>query len=170
VTTAAVSERSGAPTGSLYHRFGSRSAMVAELWVRTVRQFQDELLSAAEAAQPGLERALTVAGAIMDFSSRRAEDARLMLLASREELSDDPTIPADLAAALRTLDDPTDELAKQLVRELYGRLSPVGLDKVVIAVYGLPYAAVRRCLLQGKDPVRLKPLVQHAARAVLAGT
>ena len=49
-TTAAVSARSGAPVGSLYHRFGSRDRLLAELWLRTVRRFQDGLLAVAAAA------------------------------------------------------------------------------------------------------------------------
>jgi hypothetical protein len=68
---------------------------------------------------------------------------------------------------LDNLNDPADELARELTRELYGRVTAAGLDRVVVAVYGLPYTAVRRCLLQDKDPRQLKPLVLKAARAVL---
>ena len=58
VTTAAISERSGAPTGSLYHRFGSRSNMVAELWIRTIQKFHAEFFAATDAAEPGMARAI----------------------------------------------------------------------------------------------------------------
>lgn len=141
--------------------------MVAELWVRTIREFHEELLSAAATAAPGIDKALTVAGTIVDFASRRPQDARLMLVASRTELIDDPSIGPDLAATLDRLNDPADALARKLARELYGRATASGLDRVVIGVYGLPYTAVRRRLLQDKDPKQLKPLVLKAARAVL---
>jgi AcrR family transcriptional regulator len=167
VTTAAVSERSGAPTGSLYHRFGSRSAMVAEMWVRTIRDFHVELLAAADAADPGMDRAMAVAGAIIDYSARHPEDARLMLIASREELQDDPTIPEDLLASLGTLNDPVNALVKQLVRELYGRVSAGGVDRVMIGVIGIAYTAVRHMLLKNADPARIKPMVLEASRAML---
>ena len=85
VTTAAVSERSGAPTGSLYHRFGSRSIMVAELWIRTIGRFHVYLLEVVDDQEPGLPRALAFAKAVIDFSARNTEDARLMLIASRDE-------------------------------------------------------------------------------------
>lgn len=167
VTTAAVSERSGAPTGSLYHRFGSRAAMVAEMWVRTIRDFQDQLLEVSAAASPGMDRALAIAGEIVDYSSRHPEDARLMLIASREELRDDPTIPQELQDTLARLNEPVEALVKQLVRELYGRLSPAGADRVTIGVIGIPYTGVRHALLTGSDPQRIRSLVIKAARATL---
>lgn len=167
VTTAAVSERSGAPTGSLYHRFGSRAAMVAEMWVRTIREFHRHVLGAAAAAEPGMDRALALAGAIVDYSSLHPEDARLMLIASREELMQDATIPSELRDDLATLNDPVEDVVKQLARELYGRVSPTGVDRVMIGVIGIPYTAVRRTLLNGTDPKRIKSIVLRAARATL---
>lgn len=168
VTTAAVSERSGAPTGSLYHRFGSRSVMVAELWVRTIRSFHADVLAATGAAEPGVERAIALARAVVDFASHRPEDARLLLIASREELLADETLPAELAAAVATLNQPVEALVRQLTREIYGRVSPSALERVVLAVEGVPYTVVRRRLRTGSDPTPLWPLVERAARAILA--
>ena len=168
VTTAAISERSGAPTGSLYHRFGSRANMVAELWIRTIRSFHLELFDATGRAEPGMERAMAGVRAIVDFCSKNPDDARLMLVASRVELEGDPSLPAELAESLRTLNDPVEALVTQLARELYGRISRAGLDRVSIGVIGLPYTAVRRCLLQGRDPAQVRSLVQQASHAVLS--
>jgi AcrR family transcriptional regulator len=168
VTTAAVSERSGAPTGSLYHRFGSRAAMVAEMWVRTIREFHSELFKVSAAAEPGMDRALALAGAIVDYSSRNPQSARLMLVASREELENDPTISSDLRTSLATLNDPVNELVVQLAEELYGRASLNGVDRVTIGVIGIAYTAVRRMLLSDRDPIEIKPLVLTAARATLS--
>jgi AcrR family transcriptional regulator len=168
VTTAAISERSGAPTGSLYHRFGSRANMVAELWIRTIRKFHVELFVATDSAEPGMKRAMAGVNAIVDFCSKNQPDARLMLVASVTELENDPSLPADLAESLRTLNEPVEALVGQLTRELYGRISRAGLDRVSIGVMGLPYTAVRRCLLQDRDPAQVRVLVEQAARAVLA--
>ena len=35
-----ISRRSGAPSGSLYHRFSSRDNLVALAWLRAARRFQ----------------------------------------------------------------------------------------------------------------------------------
>lgn len=168
VTTAAVSERSGAPTGSLYHRFGSRAAMVAEMWVRTIREFHSELFKVSAVAEPGMDRALALAGAIVDYSSRNPQSARLMLVASREELENDPSISSELGNSLATLNDPVNELVMQLAEELYGRASLSGVDRVTIGVIGIAYTAVRRMLLSDRDPIEIKPLVLTAARATLS--
>ena len=169
VTTAAVSERSGAPTGSLYHRFGSRSTMVAELWVRTIRRFHEFVLAAVEDEQPGLPRALALTKAVIDFSAAHPQDARLMLIASREELQKDESLSPELAAGLSTLNAPVEELARQLCRELYGRVTPSGVERVALAVAGLPYTAIRRRLLQDRDPAGVWPMVEQGARAILLG-
>lgn len=168
VTTAAISQRSGAPTGSLYHRFGSRSNMVAELWIRTIQKFHAEFFAATDAAEPGMDRAMAGVRAIVDFCSKNQPDARLMLVASVAELENDESLPPELTESLRTLNDPVELLMKQLARELYGRAHRSGLDRVSIGVMGLPYTAVRRCLLQGRDPAQVRGLVEETAVAVLS--
>jgi AcrR family transcriptional regulator len=170
VTTAAVSVRSGAPTGSLYHRFGSRAAMVAELWVRTIRRFHAFVFEATSSVAPGLPRALALGQAVVSFAAEHPEDARLLLIASREELAKDSDLPSGLTEELATLNQPVEELARQLCRELYGRVTPAGVERVVLAVVGLPYTAVRRRLLQNRNPDGLWPLVEQGARAILEGS
>ena len=45
VTVAAIAESTGAPIGSLYHRFGSRSRILARLWLRIIADFQEDFIS-----------------------------------------------------------------------------------------------------------------------------
>ena len=47
-----IAERSRAPSGSLYHRFGSRDNLVALAWLRAVHRFQGGFLEALEADDP----------------------------------------------------------------------------------------------------------------------
>ena len=57
VTVAAITGRLKAPTGSFYHRFASRDALLAELWFKTVLEFQEGIGAALEAGD-GLRAAL----------------------------------------------------------------------------------------------------------------
>ena len=57
-TIEAIAGASGAPTGSIYHRFGSRDAMLARLWIRAVRRSQENFLAACAAEDPRAARSL----------------------------------------------------------------------------------------------------------------
>jgi hypothetical protein len=50
--------------------------------------------------------------------------------------------PPEPAESLRTLNDRVEVLAKQLARDLYGRVSRAGLDRDSLGVMGLPYTVV----------------------------
>ncbi|MCG7527704.1 TetR/AcrR family transcriptional regulator, partial [Streptomyces sp. OfavH-34-F] len=49
VTMSAVAQATGAPSGSVYHRFPGRDALLAEVWLRTVERFQDGWFAAVDA-------------------------------------------------------------------------------------------------------------------------
>src|SRR5687768_1799772 len=49
VTMSAVATEVGAPSGSVYHRFPGRTALLAEVWLRTVEGFQEGYFEAVEA-------------------------------------------------------------------------------------------------------------------------
>src|SRR6516162_3655310 len=57
VTVSSVAGSLGAPTGSFYHRFPSRDALLGVLWLRTVREFQVGVAAALDAGD-GLRAAL----------------------------------------------------------------------------------------------------------------
>ncbi len=167
VTTAAVSQRSGAPTGTLYHRFGSRSNMVAQLWVRTVQRLQAYLVDAAQAESDPMEQAVAMALGMIDFCSRNPEDARLLTLASKERLERDPELPSDSREALASLNTPAQRQLTSVTRNLYGTASKAKLRQVTFAVVSIPYVAVRQCLGEGTDPALVRHMVETAVRAVL---
>jgi AcrR family transcriptional regulator len=168
VTTAAISTRSGAPTGSLYHRFGSRQDLLATLWLRTIHRFQTGLLAASTAASPGLPRALAAAGWVLSFVESHPADARLLLACRREELLGTPTITPDQAATLATLNEPIAALIHQLSREIFGSVSAHALELTTLAVQDFPYAVVRRHLRAGTSPRR--DLVLSAVQTLLEGS
>ena len=65
-TIEAIASSSGAPTGSIYHRFGSRDELIARLWMRAVYRSQASFVAALERHDPK-EAALAAALSIIDF-------------------------------------------------------------------------------------------------------
>ncbi|SHF99935.1 transcriptional regulator, TetR family [Streptoalloteichus hindustanus] len=166
-TTGAISERSGAPVGSIYHHFGSRTALLARLWTRTVQRFQEDLLSATAAAPPGIPRAVAAAASSVDFALTRPADARLLLLARRDDLLGSDEVPPGTKATLATLNTPVTALISQLATEIYGSSSPDHLELVTLAVVDLPYAVIRRHLLADNLTPAHQTLVTTTTRTLL---
>lgn len=164
----AIARASGAPTGSLYHRFGSRDRLLMELWIRAVRRFQDRYLAVADGDDP-VEVGAAMAGAVVDFARRQPADARLLLTVRREDLLDGE-VTGELATTLESLNWPVEEAIGTLARRLHGRATRRAAELVTLAVIDLPYGAVRRHLVGGGGiPNRLREDVQQAVRDVLMG-
>jgi AcrR family transcriptional regulator len=166
-TTAAISSLSGAPIGSLYHRFGSRTQLFAEAWLRTVNRFQAGLLTAAN-TRTGIDRALAAADWTVEFAVRHTDDARLLLQARREELLAGTDLSAQTRQALAVLNEPLNELLHQLAVDLFGAATPQQLELLTIAVIDVPYAIVRRHLHRRSSPQIHRELVGNTVRALLA--
>src|SRR5579863_10371600 len=74
VTVAAITARLKAPTGSFYHRFASRDALLGELWLKTVLAFQQGIDAALDAGD-GLKAALHTPAWVRDH----LDEGRLLL-------------------------------------------------------------------------------------------
>jgi AcrR family transcriptional regulator len=168
-TTAAISARSGAPTGSLYHRYGSRTRLFAELWVRTVTRFQTGLLAAA-ATGAGVERVLAAADWIVEFAARHPADARLLLQTSRGQLLANAELPAETTRTLVDLNKPVADLLHELAVDLFGTATPHHVERLTIAMVDVPYAIVRRHLQHGTSAAPYRHLVADTVRALLEPT
>ena len=62
VTMTAVASAVGAPSGSVYHRFPTRAALLSALWLRTLERFHAGLLAAAAAGDPVTVAQHTITG------------------------------------------------------------------------------------------------------------
>jgi AcrR family transcriptional regulator len=167
-TVDAIAKSSGAPIGSIYHRFGSVDALLAAMWIRAVRRSQESFAAAAEHPDP-LEAAVGAGLAVYDFCVKHPADGRLLLAYRPEDLAGGRIDP-DQRAELVRLNDPVAAIVKDLARRLYGRASRKSLDRVLMAVFDLPHGAARRPLANGERflPQRREEL-EEALRAVLAG-
>jgi AcrR family transcriptional regulator len=165
-TVEAIADVSGAPTGSIYHRFGSRDGLLTRLWIRAVYRSQASFLAALEHEDPRAA-ALAAAQSILEFCQQEPADARLLVSFRREDLI--RTAPSgQLADELEELNRPVQAAVVALARRLYGRPTQAALNRTLLAVFDLPYGAVRRYLIAGtKIPAGLRDDLARAVEAVL---
>ena len=165
-SVAAIARESGAPVGTLYHRFGSRDAVLAAAWLRALQRFQASALAAAAEDDP-LEAAVAMAVSQLSFAREQPADARLLLTLRRDDLLD-ATPDDSFRARLDAINAPLETRLKELARGLRGQKDARALDAVTRAVVDLPNAAVRRYTRDGgRPPTWLEHDIAVAARKLL---
>ncbi|WP_405619553.1 TetR/AcrR family transcriptional regulator [Streptomyces sp. NBC_01508] len=155
VTMAAVARRAGAPSGSVYHRFAKRPALLSALWLRTVSRFQDGFLAALDTS------AVAAARHVVEFSRAHPDEARVLVHGARDfgEPEWDTAARDELRRLNRRVETALVATAARLACEV---------ERVVLATVDLPLAAVRRPLLAGGDvPAATVTLVAEGAAALL---
>jgi AcrR family transcriptional regulator len=165
-SVAAIAKSSGAPAGTLYHRFGNRDGILTAAWLRALERFQARAM-AAEANAP-LETAVAMAVAGIGFARELPEDARLLLTIRPGDLLDDEP-DTEFQETLAAMNAPLTERVGALARQLYGSSDARSVDAVARAVADLPYAVVRRHAYDEPMPSWLEADVGASARAVLQG-
>lgn len=144
-----------APSGSVYHRFGSRDHLVAELWLNAVESFQSRFANAV-VTDPAI-----AARDVVRWSRENREIATLLTRYRREDLMQS-TWPKEVQDRARILAGQLDADFKELANR-YPR------EKLMLAAVDIPKAAVKRYLNSNTElPSNLEDLVEKAARAVLA--
>ncbi|MGD1172047.1 TetR/AcrR family transcriptional regulator [Mycobacterium seoulense] len=167
-SVAAIAKASGAPAGTLYHRFGNRDGILTAAWLRALERFQSRALAAAgeTPADAALETAVAMAVSAVSFARELPDDARLLLTIRPADLLDDEP-DAAFRETLAAMNAPLTERIAVLARQLYGNNRPRSLDAVARAVADLPYAVVRRHAHDEQMPNWLERDVAASARAVL---
>jgi AcrR family transcriptional regulator len=160
-----IAERSGAPNGSLYHRFRSRDELVARAWLRAVRRFQNRFVDALGGEDPSTAVTDAVRWGV-EFALSQPQDARLLLTYSRTALLDaEPT--GALAEELAMVNAPIEEAVRALALRVHGGVSAEALERVTYAVIDLPLAVVRRHVLAGTLNHETAPTLASAALALI---
>lgn len=162
VTVQAVARETGAPIGSVYHRFASRDVILAGLWVRIVADFQDGFLAAL--AEGDVERAILHTPR---WVRERPREAAVLLLYRREELIAGPW-PEDVKARVADLAAELDGGIMEFVMKKWGAADEGTLRRTVFALMDVPAAAVRRYLARGEIvPLEMDRLIAAAGLAAL---
>jgi AcrR family transcriptional regulator len=167
-TIDAIAQESGAPVGSLYHRFGSRDLLLTEMWVRAVRRSQATFIAAARHADPE-QAAVDAALSIYSFARQHPADAQLLASFRREDLLRNARNPG-LMRELEELNRPLERVVAVLAQRLFGRPTRKAVAKTLLAVIDIPMGTVRRYLLAGHEvPEWLCQSLETAVRAVVSG-
>jgi AcrR family transcriptional regulator len=164
VTVAAISARLKSPTGSFYHRFASRDALLAELWFKTVLAFQEGIAAALDAGD-GLRAALHTPS----WARRHLDEGRLLLLYHRDDFvhGDWPqTLRDGLAEQARR----GEARLRKFARDTFGRAGPGEYRRAQFILIETPVAAVRQHLIRREAPPPIvDQLIRTTYRAVVEG-
>lgn len=168
VTMAAVAREVGAPTGSIYHRYDSREALLAELWMDVVEDFQDgfeERLARASDVEGAVRAAVFMAAWARDHMMQ----ARLLLLHRRQDF-----VPGDWPAGLvqraASLEPQLGRALRAFGKRAFGRADGEVMARLRFGLLDAPFGGVKPYVLAGKAPPRIFDLLVGATvRAVLGG-
>ncbi len=161
-TMAAVARAVGAPSGSVYHRFGGRDELIAALWLRTVERFQEGFVAAL--ADPDVRAAAT--GAALHVAARarsHPEEAALLLHLGRDGL-----LETSITEEQRERLIDQDRKISEAMAAFRARLGGAEMVRVRFALIDAPYAAVRPYLKAGRRiPEAIDEVLTDVVGAVL---
>lgn len=164
VTIADVSRTAGAPTGSIYHRFGSREELLVTLWLRSIRRFHVGFGKACALSDPR-EAVVAAARHIPVYCRENPVDAYAMTLFRQ------PHVVAEGPPALReqaaTINDEIDAITEELGRRRYGEFTDRRRDLLRTATRLSPYGLVRP-YVGGEIPTWLEEATAASTEAIAA--
>jgi AcrR family transcriptional regulator len=168
VTVDRIAEISGAPKGSIYHRFSTVDDLLAAMWIRAVRRSQAAFLAELGGDGDPVEVAIAAGLAVCDFARTAPADARLLAALRREDLVA-ATVDATLLTELAEINEPLRTGVAVLARRLYGRVTKETIEWTTCAVIDLPQGAIRRHLVAGTRipnsvPAQLRAAIPAALR------
>src|ERR1700758_3852362 len=114
-----MAKASGAPAGTLYHRFGNRDGVVTAAWLRALERFQSRALAAA--GDTPLDTATAMAVAAVSFARELPDDARLLLTIRPDDLRDGQP-DAAFQQTLAAMNAPLIDRVRKLAAQLYGTI------------------------------------------------
>lgn len=157
VTMSAVARAVGAPSGSVYHRFPTRVALCAELWVRTEERFQEGVLDAMSSIGDAQQRCAAGALHVVRWCRQNPVEAQVLLAGPD-------------ALGRRDWPEPIRGRRKRLQRKF--RKEAAGItddwDRLSAALIDVPSAIVRRHLRARQSiPLSADAIVADCARALI---
>ena len=161
LTIAALAKRINAPVGSVYHRFPSRNALLAELWLNIIELFQNEYLKKLQ--EDGLQATLSC----LQWVRMHPNEARIMLLYRLEDLTSGEW-PQDMQKRALRLDKELHEGVSAFIKKQLGPVTKENTDRAIFAIYDAPIGIIRRYLRDNKvPPTSVADLIRETYEAVM---
>lgn len=136
-TMAAIAHNTGAPTGSIYHRFKSRTALLGQVWLQCMTAMTKDILPLLNKGH-----SCDAIKAFIDWAIKNPAMARIIMLYSENDLIDGD-LPPDI---YNSLNDVNRQLGKGLSNLLKHRGSPLTASNLALANFAIfdgPIAAMK---------------------------
>ncbi|MFI5500895.1 TetR/AcrR family transcriptional regulator [Nocardia asteroides] len=167
LTMRAVARTANAPSGSVYHRFPDRPALLAAVWLYTVREFHDgyrQALGDAPAAADGVRAAEWIVS-----WCRRNPGSAAVLQAGALVFE-----PDSWSAESRRAHEALQRDQAREIKAVVGTIAAqTGLpkDQALFALFDLPLAAVRPYLIAGEvPPAKVRAMVRALTTKILCAS
>ena len=149
-TIGAIGHELAAPSGSIYHRFPSRNALLGRVWMQKAAEFQGRFVDALQRDTPveaGLEAALSMPRSV------RIDPvgAKILLLYRRQDFLSDEWSQSMREEAKR-LGIQVAEAMQSITKRLFGNASAENRRAAAFALLDVPMAAVRRHVIADERP------------------
>jgi AcrR family transcriptional regulator len=148
LTMSAVARSLGAPSGSVYHRFANRPALLAEIWLRSSIRFRTGFSEALGEDRDG-ETVVHAAAWVVDWCRDRLPEA-MVLDAGVKVFSPESWSPQDLLRLEQEMAERDSSLAV-LIGEISVR-TDLDPDEAAFVLLEMPLAVARRHLSSGLPP------------------
>jgi AcrR family transcriptional regulator len=166
VTISAISAATGAPVGSIYHRFRSRDLLVAEVWLSTMEAFQVEYMGVL-GATPTVHTGLAAALLIPAWVREHPDQARILILHRQEDFVG-AEWPLPVAARASDLNDGVMARIGAFALNVLGSNSEEAMARATYALASAPTGAVQRYIAaRRRPPAVVDDLVRKTYQAVI---
>lgn len=150
-TIADIKARAGVSTGSLYHHFGSKEQLFAELYLEAIRETQGASLRALQRAKGAEEGVRALVGSYLRWVHREPQKAAFLLTMRRAEFMQEAE--GELERLNREL---RATLAKWMARHVRAGELPLEKTDVLMAVLVGPSEDFARRWLRGRTTTSLR--------------
>jgi AcrR family transcriptional regulator len=166
VSIAAIAGKAGAPTGSVYHRFESRGAILARAWLRVKADFRE-----AVACHWSEGNTWAAVAGFLQWCREKPLYARFLLQCEDWPVFGEP-LSAELSNALEAEQEALDACFRQCLIHMQPGLADAGDEAEAVlrfTLFASPIAMIKPYLLQDLSiPARIDAVLRASHDAVVA--